>query len=179
MGHISWPKLTRHQNANQNWDIKTANISFENVSVFKYMETTVINQNLFKKKIKRRLDSGNLYYYSVQNLLTSRLLGRNVKFRIYETIMLSVVLYGCETWYLTLREEHRLRVFEYRVLRKTFGPKGVEVIGGWRTLQNGELHNLYSSPSIMRMAEHVARIWVGRNAYTMSVIYRIIKGTQT
>jgi hypothetical protein len=62
-----------------------------------------------------------------------------------------VVLYGCETWFLTLREEPRLRVFENRVLRRIFGPKRAEVIGGWRKLRNEELHNLYSSPSIIRM----------------------------
>jgi hypothetical protein len=77
-----------------------------------------------------------------------------------------VVLYGLETWSLTLGEEHRLRVFENRVLRRIFGPKRDEVTGGWRKLHNEELHNLYSSPSIIRMiksrrttwAEHVARM---------------------
>jgi hypothetical protein len=64
---------------------------------------------------------------------------------------LPVVLYGCETWSLTLREERRLRVFENRVLRRIFGPKRDEVIGGWRKLRNEELHNLYCSPSIIRM----------------------------
>jgi hypothetical protein len=69
-----------------------------------------------------------------QNLLSSRLLSKNVKIRIYKTIILPVVLYGCETWSLTLREEHRLRVFENRVLRKIFGPKRDEVTGEWRKL---------------------------------------------
>jgi hypothetical protein len=64
--------------------------------------------------------------------------------------MLPVVLYRCETWSATLREEHRLRVFENRVLRRIFGPKGDEVMGEWRKLQSGELHNLYSSPDIIR-----------------------------
>jgi hypothetical protein len=62
-----------------------------------------------------------------------------------------MVLYGCETWSLTLREEHRLRVFENRVLRRILGPKRDEVIGDWRKLHNEELHNVYSSPSIIRM----------------------------
>jgi hypothetical protein len=62
-----------------------------------------------------------------------------------------VVLYGCETWSLTLREQHRLRVFENRVLRRIFGPKRGEVTGGWRKLHNEELHGLYSSPSIVRV----------------------------
>jgi hypothetical protein len=69
----------------------------------------------------------------------------------YCTIILPVVLYGCETWTLTVREEHKLRVFENRVLRRIFGPKRDGVMGGWRKLHNGELHNLYSSPSIIRI----------------------------
>jgi hypothetical protein len=71
--------------------------------------------------------------------------------RIYKTVILPVVLYGCETWSLTLREEHRLRVFENWVLRRIFGRKGSEVTGGWRKLHNEELHYFYSSPSIIRM----------------------------
>jgi hypothetical protein len=67
---------------------------------------------------------------------------KNIKIRIYKTTILPVVLYGCETWSLTLREEHRLRVFENRVLRRIFGPKRDEVTGYWRKLHNEELHNL-------------------------------------
>jgi hypothetical protein len=74
------------------------------------------------------------------------LLSKNLKFKIYKTIILPLVLYGCETWSLTLRE-YRLRVFENRVLRRIFGPKRDEVTGDWRKLHNEELHNLYSSPS--------------------------------
>jgi hypothetical protein len=74
-----------------------------------------------------------------------------VKGRIYKTIILSVVLYGCETWSLTVREEHKLRVFENRMLKRIFGPKRDGVTGGWRKLHNEELHNLYSSPSIIRI----------------------------
>jgi hypothetical protein len=76
------------------------------------------------------LDSGNACYHSVQNILSSRLLPKNVKIRIYKTIILPVVLYGCEIWSLTLKEERRLRVFEYRVLRRIFAPKRDEVTGG-------------------------------------------------
>jgi hypothetical protein len=71
--------------------------------------------------------------------------------KIYRTIILPVVLYGCETWSLTLREKHRLRVFENRVLRRVFGPKRDEVTGEWRKLHNKELNNLYSLPSIVRV----------------------------
>jgi hypothetical protein len=73
-----------------------------------------------------------------------------VKVKIYKTIILPVVLYGCETWSLTLREEHRLRVFENRVLRRVFGPKRDEVTGEWRKLHNEKLHILYSSPNVIR-----------------------------
>jgi hypothetical protein len=83
--------------------------------------------------------------------LSSRLLSRNVKVKIYKTVILPVVLYGCETWSLTLREEHRLRVCENRVLRRIFSPKRDEVTGEWRKLHNEELHNLYSSLNIIRL----------------------------
>jgi hypothetical protein len=90
-------------------------------------------------------------YHSVLNLLSSRLLSKNIKIRINKTISLPVVLYGRETLSLTLREEHRLRVFENRVLRRIFGPTRDEVMGDWRKLHNEELHNLYSSPNIIRI----------------------------
>jgi late competence protein required for DNA uptake (superfamily II DNA/RNA helicase) len=89
--------LSRHQNVGQNREIKIANRSFENVSQFKYLWTTVTNQNLIQEEIKKRLNSGNACYHSVQNLLSSRLLSKNVKFRIYKNIILPVVLFGCET----------------------------------------------------------------------------------
>jgi hypothetical protein len=83
--------------------------------------------------------------------LSSHLLCKNVTIKIYKTIILPVVLYGCETWCLTtLREEHRLRVLENRVLRRIFGPERDEVTGDLRKLHNEELHNLYSSPNIIR-----------------------------
>jgi hypothetical protein len=91
--------------------------------------STVRNQNLIKEEIKRRLNSGNACYHSVQNLLFSRLLSKNLKITIYKRVILPVVLYGCETWSLALREEHRMRVFENRVLRRIFGPKRDEVTG--------------------------------------------------
>jgi hypothetical protein len=79
------------------------------------------------------------------------LLSKNVRIKIYRTIILLVVLYGCETWLLTLREECRVRVFENRVLRRIFGPKRDEVTGEWRRLHNKELYALYSSPNIIRV----------------------------
>jgi hypothetical protein len=130
--------LLSQQNVGQNRDIKIANRSFENVSQFKYLGTTVTNQNLLQEEIKRRLNPGIACYHSVQNLLSSRLLSKNVKIRIYKTINLPLVLYECETLSLTLREEHRPRVFENRVLR-IFGPKRDEVTGEWRKLHNEDL----------------------------------------
>jgi hypothetical protein len=169
--------LSRHQNVGQNRDIKIANRSFENVSQFKYLGTTLTNQNLIEEEIKRRLNSGNACYHSVQSLLSSRLLSKKLKIKIYKTIILPVVLYRCKTWSRTLREVHRLRVFENRVLRRIFGPKRDEVTGAWRKLHNEELHDLYSSPRIiriiksrrMRWAGHVARIGEKRNAYRLLV----------
>jgi hypothetical protein len=108
---------------------------------------------------------------------SSRLLSKNVKIRTYKTLILPMVLYECETWSLTLREEHTLRVFGNRVLKKIFGLKRSEVTGGWRRLHNEALHNLYSLPSIIRMitsrtmgwAEHVARNGARGNAYRILV----------
>jgi hypothetical protein len=142
--------LSHHHNAGQKCNIKIANRSSENVAQLKYLETTVTNQNLIKEEIKRRLNSGNACYHSVQSLSSSRLLSKNLKIRIYETIILPMDLHGCETWSLTLREEYRLRVFENSVLR-IFGSKRHEVTGGWRKLHNEELHNLYGSLTIIRM----------------------------
>jgi hypothetical protein len=79
------------------------------------------------------------------------LLSKTTKIKIYRTIILLVLLYGCETWSLTLREEHRLRVFENRVLRGIFGPKRDEVTEEWIRLHNEELNDLYSSPNIIRV----------------------------
>jgi hypothetical protein len=128
--------LSHYQNAVQNRDIKIANRLFEIVPQFKYLGMTVTNQNLFQEEVKRRLSSGNVCYHSVQNLLSSHMLLKNKKIRIYKTIILPVVLYGCDTWYLTLKEEHGLKVFENRVLRRIFGLKRDEVIGEWRKLHN-------------------------------------------
>jgi hypothetical protein len=113
---------------------------------------TVTTQNLIQEEIKR-LNSGNAYFHSVQNLLPFRLLSNNVKIRIYKIIILPAALYGCETSSLKLMVEHRLRVFEKRVLRRIFGPKRDGITGCWRKLHNEELHNLYSSQSIIRMTK--------------------------
>jgi hypothetical protein len=158
--------MSRDQNTGLNGYIQTGNESFETVEQFKYLGKTLTNQNSIHAEIKGRLKSGNACYHSVQNLLSSSLLSKNVKIKIYRTIILPVVLYGCETWSLTLREECRLRIFENKVLRRIFGPKRDEVTGEWRRLHNKELYALYSSPNsirviksrILRWARHVARM---------------------
>jgi len=98
---------------------------FQRVEEFKYLVTTLTNQNSIAEEIKSRLRSGNAFYHSVQSLLSSRLLSKNLKIKIYRTIILPVVLYGCETWSLTLREKRKLRVFENMVLRRIFRPMGM------------------------------------------------------
>ncbi|KAJ4445002.1 hypothetical protein ANN_06801 [Periplaneta americana] len=143
--------MSRDQNIVRNGNIKIGDLSFEEVEKFKYLGAT--------------------------KLLSSSLLSKNLKVRIYKTVILPVLLYGCETWILTLREEHRLRVFENKVLRKIFGAKRDEVTGEWRKLHNTELHALYSSPDIirnlksrrLRWAGHVARMGESRNAYRVLV----------
>jgi hypothetical protein len=169
--------LFRHQNAGQNPNIKIGNSSSENVSQFKYLGTTVTNQNLIQEEIKKRLKSGNACYHSVQNLLSSRLLSKNVKIRIYKTIILPVVLYGCETWSLTSREEHGLRVFEKRMLRRIFGPKRDKVMGRWIKLHNKEFCDLYSSPSIIRIMKSCRMRWAGHSMNEeKSNLYRLLMG---
>jgi hypothetical protein len=106
-------------------------------------------QNLIHEDIKSRFSSGNACYRSVQGLLFPPVLSKSVKIKLQKAIIWVVVLYRCKTWSLTLREEHRLRVFENRVLRRIFGLRRDEVTGGWRKLHNEELHNLYSSPNII------------------------------
>ena len=113
----------------------------------------------------------------MQNLLSSRLLSKNLKIRIYKNIILPVVLYGCETWSLTLREERKPRVFEKMELRRIFGPRRDDVTGEWRRLHNEELNDLHSSPNIvrviksrrMRWAVHVARMGEERGVYRLLV----------
>jgi hypothetical protein len=106
--------------------------------------TVQIVRNSIQEEIKSRLNSDNVCDHSVQNILSSRLLSKNVKIKIYKTIILPLVLYGCRIWSLILREEYRLRSFENSVLGRIFGAKRDEVTGGWRKVHNEELHNLYS-----------------------------------
>ena len=150
--------------------MKIDNSPTERVEEYKYLGKTLTYQNSIQEEIKSRWKSENACYYSVKNLLSSSLLSKRLNIKIYRTIILPVVLYVCETWSLTLREERRLRVFENRVLRRVFGPKWDEATEEWRKLHNEELSDLYSLPNIvqvvksrrMRWAGHVARMGEGR-----------------
>jgi hypothetical protein len=164
--------ISRNQNSEQNHSMKIDNKFFERFEQLKYLGTTLTHRNFIQEEMKSRLKSGNACYHSVQDLLSSSLLSKNTKIKM----ILPVVLYGCETWSLTLREEHRLRVFENMVLRRIFGTKRDEVTGEWRRY-NEEINDLYSSQNIirviksrrMRWAGHVARMGEGRGAYMLLV----------
>jgi len=130
--------------------MKTDNRSFERGEEFKYFGTTLTSQNSIQEEIKSRLKSGNAGYPAVQNLLSSRLLSKNLKIEIYRTII--------------LREERRLRVFENRVLKRIFGPRRDEVTGEWRKLHNEELNDMQSSPNIVRVIKLRRMRWVGHVA---------------
>jgi len=131
--------------------VRTDNSTFERVEEFKFLGKNLTNQNSIAEEIKSRLKSGNACYHSEQNLLSYRLLSKNLKIEIYRSVILPVVLYGCETWSLTLRKERKLRVFENMVLRRIFGPRRDEITGEWRRLHNEVLNDLYSSPNIVRV----------------------------
>jgi hypothetical protein len=103
--------------------------------------------------LRADLKSGNVCNHSVQNLLSSKWLSKNIKIKIYRTICFPVDLYGFETWSLTLREKYRVRVFENRVLRVIFGPKRDDVTGKWTRLYKEEDHDLYSSPNMIQMTK--------------------------
>jgi len=145
--------------------------SFEKMEQFKHLGNSI------QEEIKNSLRSGNACYHSVQNLLSSSLLFKNIKFKIYNTIILSVVWYGCETWSLTMSGGHILEIFENRALRRIFGPMRDEVTVEWRKLHNEEQSDLYCSPNIiqvikmrrMKWAGHVARRMEKRGAYRVLV----------
>ena len=100
----------------------------------------------------------------MQNVLSSSFLSKNLKIKLYRIIILPVVLYGCETWSLTLREERKLRVSENSVLRRIFGLRRDEVRGERRKLHNEELNNLFSSPNIFQVIKSRRMIWAGHVA---------------
>jgi hypothetical protein len=168
--------MSREQNAGQNHSIKSDKL-FEGVEQYKYLGPKLTNQNSIQEEIKRRLKSEKACCHSVQNILFSRLISKHKKIKIYRTIILPVILNECESWSLTLRVQPRLRLFENRILRRIFGPKGDGVTGEWRKLHNEKLTDLSASPNLnqmiksikMRWACHVARLRESRNSYWILV----------
>ena len=149
-----------------------------NLKLFVYcIKIRFLPQRKFMGEIKSWLKSGNACYQPVQNLPSSSLLSKYINIKIHRTVILPVLLYGCETWSLTLREEHRQKMFENGVLRKTFRPKRDEATGEYRKLHNKELYNLCFLPNIirlikwrrMRWARHVARRGDRRGVYGVLV----------
>jgi len=165
--------MSRDQDAGRSHSSKTDNKSFERVEYFKYLGKTQKNKNYVKEETKNSLKSGNACCQSVQNLVSSSLILKIINIKTYRTVVLPVVLYGCETWSLTLREERRMRMIENRVLRRTFGPMRDEITGEWRKLHTEEPNDLYSSRNIfrfiksrrMRWAGHVPRMGESRGVY--------------
>jgi hypothetical protein len=167
--------MSQHPKSGQNRNIRAVNESFENVAKFKHLGLTLTNKNDIHNEIKSRLNSGNACYHSVQNLLSSYLISKELKIKMYKTVILPVLLYQCQTWSLTLREEHRLRVFENRVLRKIFGCKRKED-RSWVKLHNYKLHGLYSSTNIVRVIKSRRMRWVGHVACMGRSVYRLLGG---
>jgi hypothetical protein len=140
------------ENAEQNHNFMVPNKSFKNAAKFRQS---------VQEDIKNRLNSGNACDHSVQNLLSSCLLSKNLKTKIYKIIILSAVLYGCEIWSITFREEHRSMVFGNKLPGKISEPTRQEVVGHWKILHNEKLHNLYIPPNIIRAIKLKRMIWVG------------------
>ena len=153
-------QIGRHRGMIANEHIRIGSNSYEKVKTFKYLGSLVKNLNYVHEEIKCRIKAGNSCYYSVPTLLSSRLLPKNFKIKIYKTIILSVLLYGRETWSLTLKEEKRLRVFENRILRRVFGHKR-DGNGEWRRLHHEELYSLYHSPNIVGVFKSIRLKWAG------------------
>ena len=156
--------MSRDQNAGRRHNVKVDNRLCGRAEQFKYLGTILTNQNYIQEEIKSRLKSGNACSHAVRNLLFSSLLSKNTKVKIYRTVILPVVLYGCETWSLTLMEERTLRVFENRVLRRIFGHKRDEITEEWRKLHNEVLNDLYCSPNIVRVMKSRRMRWTGHVA---------------
>ena len=140
--------LTRPGRKEGSHIIKNDNSCCEMMEDFENLGTILTNQNSIQEEIKSRLKSGNACYHSVQNFLSSDLLTKNLTINI-QNHNFACLLYGCETWSLTLKKERRLRMFGNRVLRGVFVPKRDEVTGEWRKLHNEELNDLYCSPNIV------------------------------
>ncbi|PSN30365.1 hypothetical protein C0J52_25956 [Blattella germanica] len=144
----------RNASCNANGQLMTNEGNFEEVAEFKYLGALITNSNEIQKQIKHRLNSGNACYYASQRLLSSQLLSKNIKLKIYKTVILPVILYGCETWTLTLREKKRLRLIE------------------------NKLKDIYGKPDIIRKIKSHRLRWAGDVAQMGDerVVRRILEG---
>ena len=152
---------SRHSNVIQNKNIVITDLSFEKCGKVQISRSNSNRYKYMREEIKLRINMGNACYYSLEKILSPRLLSKKLKVKTFKTIILPVVLYICETWSLSLREEHRLRVFENKVLRKIFGAKKHETTREWRKLDKAELHALYSSRNIIRSLKSRRLRWAG------------------
>ena len=143
--------MSRDQNSGRSRSVKYGSSSFERVEEFQYLETNMAHQNSIQEEIKGRLKSENACYHLVQNLLSSRLLSKLLKIKIYTVINFPFVLYGCETWSVTMAEKTKMSVSENRVLMRIFGPRSDEVTREWGKLHNEKLNDPYNSPNIVRV----------------------------
>ena len=125
-----------------------------------YLSNNLNESKFYSGRIKIRIKSGHACFHLAQNILSSSFLSKNIKIKIYRTISFPFV-YGCQTWSVTLREERRLRVSDYRVLRRIFGHKKNEIMGECRKLHNEKLNDLYSSPNIIRVIKYRRMKWAG------------------
>ena len=168
--------MSQDQNAGCSQNIKIDCSSLERVEQFKFLGTTQMDQYSNQEEIKSTMKTVNTCYHSVLNVVPYSLLSKNIKIKIYRTIILPPILYGCETWSLTLREEFRLRVLENRVLRRIFGSKRDKIKGKWRKLHNEELNDLYCSPHIILMIKLRRMRWEGHVALRGRCTNRVLVG---
>lgn len=149
---------TRNIRREQN-NIQIDNHTIEEVSEFKYLGSTITNNNETSEEIKTRIAAGNKSFYVLKNIFQSRNTSRNIKKRIYKTIIKPVVTYGSETWILKMEDQENLCIFERKILRRIYGPikEGEE----WRTRMNYELKNLYKDPDIISTIKTQRIKWLG------------------